>query len=95
MVPLTHYYVEKEYATIDEGMSGEASGGVRKVAEVMNEIGPKNCIMSTDFGRYGLSTPTEGLRQFISCMVDLGISPDDVRTMVKTNPEKLLDLEPA
>ena len=42
----------------------------------------------------GLSPPVEGLRQFISCMLDLGIHPNDVRTMVKTNPEKLLGLEP-
>ena len=34
--------------------------------------------MSTDFGRYALSTPVEGLRQFIACMLDLGIPADDV-----------------
>jgi hypothetical protein len=27
-------------------------------------------------------------------MLDLGISANDIRTMVKTNPERLLDLEP-
>ena len=51
-------------------------------------------LLVTDFGRYALSTPTEGLRQFIAMMLDLGISPGDVRTMVKTNQEKLLGLEP-
>ena len=50
--------------------------------------------MTIDFGRYALSTPVEGLRQFIACMLDLGISAEDVRTMVKTNPEWLLGLEP-
>lgn len=50
--------------------------------------------MSTDFGRYALSTPVEGLRQFITFMLDLGITPDEIRTMVKTNPERLLGLEP-
>ena len=48
--------------------------------------------MSTDFGRYALSTPLEGLRQFIACMLDLGIPADDVQTMIKTNPERLLRL---
>lgn len=94
MVPLTHYYVEKEYATVDEGMSEEASGGVKLVANQIMELGGDHCIMSTDFGRYGLSTPVEGLRQFIACMIDLGVEVEDVRKMVKTNPEKLLDLEP-
>ena len=86
--------MEKEYATVDEGMSEEASGGVKLVANQIMELGGDHCIMSTDFGRYGLSTPVEGLRQFIACMIDLGVEVEDVRKMVKTNPEKLLDLEP-
>ena len=93
-IPLTHYYVEEEYISIDEGMTEEASGGIVLVAEQMRELGSEHCIMSTDFGRYALSPPVEGLRQFIACVLDLGISPDDIRMMVKTNPEKLLGLEP-
>ena len=50
--------------------------------------------MSTDFGRYGLSTPVEGMREFIACMLDLGISVDEVRQMIKTNPEHILGLDP-
>ena len=94
MVPLTHYYVEKEYATIDEGMQEEVPGGIRVVADQIRELGVDNTIMSTDFGRYGLSTPVEGMRQFIACMLDLGITSEEIRTMVKTNPEWLLELEP-
>jgi len=93
-IPLTHYYVEEEYISIDEGMTEEASGGIVLVAEQMRELGSEHCIMSTDFGRYALSTPVEGLRQYIACILDLGIPPDDIRMMVKTNPEKLLGLEP-
>jgi hypothetical protein len=94
MIPLTHYYVEKEYASIDEGMEATPTSGIREVAHFIRELGAQNCIMSTDFGRYALSTPTEGLRQFIACMLDLGISAAEIRTMVKTNPEWLLGLEP-
>jgi hypothetical protein len=94
MIPLTHYYVEKEYASIDEGMTATPGGGIREVAEQIQELGAEHCVMSTDFGRYALSTPVEGLRQFITCMLDLGISPEDIRKMVKTNPEWLLGLEP-
>ena len=94
MVPLTHYYVEKEYASIDEGMSEGGGHTIRTVAEQIKEIGAKHCIMSTDFGRYGLATPVEGMRQFIACMLDLGISIDEVRQMVKTNPEHILGLDP-
>ena len=94
MVPLTHYYVEKEYASIDEGMSEGGGHTIRTVAEQIKEIGANHCIMSTDFGRYGLATPVEGMRQFIACMLDLGISVNEVRQMVKTNPEHILGLDP-
>ena len=93
-IPLTHYYVEKEYASIDEGMEAAPGAGIREVAEAIRALGAENCIMSTDFGRYALSTSVEGLRQFITCMLDLGLTADEIRTMVKTNPEWLLGLEP-
>ena len=93
-IPLTHYYVEKEYASIDEGMEALPDEGISQVADQVRELGAVNCVMSTDFGRYALSTPVEGLRQFITCMLDLGITPDEIRTMVRTNPEWLLGLEP-
>lgn len=89
-IPLTHYYVEKEYISIDEGMQEGPKGGITDVARQINAVGAEHCIMSTDFGRYALSTPVEGLRQFITCMLDLGISAEDIRKMVKTNPERLL-----
>lgn len=91
-VPKTHYYVEREYASIDEGMEGEQSGGLKRVAEQIQEFGADNCIIATDFGVYTLPEPVEGLREFIACLLDLGIPIDDIRKMVKDNPEKLLGL---
>jgi len=91
-IPKTHYYVEREYASIDEGMSGEVSGGVKHVAEQITELGSENCIICTDFGVYTLPTPVEGLREFIACLLDLGISPEDITEMVKSNPEQLLGI---
>ncbi|MBD3173370.1 hypothetical protein GF326_12975 [Candidatus Bathyarchaeota archaeon] len=91
-IPKTHYYVEREYASIDEGMSGEVSGGIKHVAEQITELGSENCIICTDFGVYTLPTPVEGLREFIACLLDLGISPEDITEMVKSNPEQLLGI---
>jgi hypothetical protein len=93
-IPKTHYYVEREYMSIDEGMHEAPSGGVKLVAEQIQALGAENCIIATDFGVYTLPTPVEGFREFIACLLDLGVSPDDIRTLTKTNPEKLLDLEP-
>jgi predicted TIM-barrel fold metal-dependent hydrolase len=75
-------------------MSEDPSGGIKLVARQIQELGSEHSIMSTDFGRYALSPPVEGLRQFIACMLDLGIPSNDIRTMVKTNPERLMGLEP-
>jgi hypothetical protein len=93
-IPKTHYYVEREYMSIDEGMDTAPDGGVKKVAEQIKELGAKYCILGSDFGVYTLPTPVEGMREFVACMLDLGISADEIRTMIKTNPERLLDLEP-
>jgi hypothetical protein len=93
-IPKTHYYVEREYMSIDEGMETAPDGGVKKIAEQIRELGARHCILATDFGVYTLPSPVEGLREFIACMLDLGISVEDIRTMIKSNPERLLDLDP-
>ncbi len=93
-IPKTHYYVEREYMSIDEGMETAPDGGVKKIAEQIHELGAQHCILATDFGVYTLPSPVEGLREFIACMLDLGISEGEIRTMTKTNPERLLDLDP-
>lgn len=91
-IPKTHYYVEREYASIDEGMDLGQSGSVRLAAEQIQALGAGHCIIGTDFGVYTLPEPVEGLREFVACLLDLGIPPDDIRQLVKTNPERLLGL---
>jgi hypothetical protein len=91
-IPKTHYYVEREYASIDEGMKEGPGAGVKEVAEQIRELGAENCIISTDFGVYTLPTPVEGLREFIACLLDLGIEEKEITQVVKSNPEKLLGL---
>ena len=44
------------------------------------------------FGVYTLPDPVEGLREFIASLLDLGILRDDIRKLVKSNPEKLMGL---
>lgn len=91
-IPKTHYYVEREYASIDEGMSEEDMGGVRTVAEQIAALGADHCIVATDFGVYTLPEPVEGLREFIACLLDLGTPEADIRKLTKSNPERLLGL---
>ncbi|MBT3285064.1 hypothetical protein HN807_11470 [Candidatus Bathyarchaeota archaeon] len=91
-IPKTHYYVEREYASIDEGMSGADEGGIKHVAEQIQELGAKHCIICTDFGVYTLPAPVEGFREFIACLLDMGLPHEDIRAMSKTNPETILGL---
>ena len=93
-IPKTHYYVEREYAALDEGMDEAARAGVRGVAEQIRAVGAEHCIIASDFGVYTLPPPVEGLREFIACLLDLGLSEEEIRTMVATNPAALLGLDP-
>jgi hypothetical protein len=93
-IPKTHYYVEREYMSIDEGMDTAPDGGVKKVAEQIMELGAEHCILASDFGVYTLPTPVEGFRNFVACMLDLGLPAHDITTMIRSNPERLLGLEP-
>lgn len=86
----THYYVERGFASIDEGMADEPSNRVHAVAEEIEAVGADHCIIATDFGLYTLRELVEGLREFIACLLDLGIPVGDISKLVKTNPEQLL-----
>ena len=89
----TDYYTELEYAS-DPIPGPYPKTTVKTVAEQIKELGPQHCVIATDYGVYTLPPPMEGLREFIALLLDLGLSTSDITTLVKTNPEKLLGLEP-
>ncbi len=91
-IPKTHYYVEKEYISIDEGMQGGTKFGVHTVARQARQYGAEHFILASDLGVYTLPSPVEGMREFAACMLDLGIPADDIRTMIATNPARLLGI---
>ena len=62
------------------------------MAGCIKEIGPGHCILSTDFGQAHNPPPTEGFRMMLANMLKFGLSEDALRTMVRDNPSKLLDL---
>ncbi len=91
-IPKTHYYVEEEYRAMDEGLQGTTSGGVAKVAEQIQKFGADHFIIGTDFGVYTLPDPVEGMREFIACLMDMGLSDEEIRKVSSINPGRLLDL---
>jgi hypothetical protein len=91
-IPKTHYYVEEEYRAMDEGLQGTTSGGVARAAAQIQQFGAKHFIIGTDFGVYTLPTPVEGMREFIACLMDMGVGDEEIRLVSSINPGRLLDL---
>jgi hypothetical protein len=65
----------------------------KKIADAIRAIGAKYIVMSTDSGQWLNPIPTQSMGIYITDMLDLGISEEDVRLMVSTNPAKMLGLE--
>ena len=70
---------------------------VEKYAEWIKAVGPAHCILSSDLGGarpYPRPMPAAGLLEFMQRLNKLGISTADINLMAKTNPAKILGLEP-
>ncbi|MEN4017114.1 MAG: DUF6282 family protein [Methanobacterium sp.] len=59
------------------------------IADAIKEIGPKRCIMATDFGQAHNPKPTEGMKMFIDYMVKYGVKKKHINKMCIQNPSKL------
>jgi hypothetical protein len=58
----------------------------------IRELGAGNCILDTTFGSLDLPLSVEGLREFVFCMLDLGMAADEITAMIRDNPTRLLGL---
>lgn len=64
----------------------------KDMVELIREIGTKRCILTTD-AFYDWPPPApEIMRMGIACMLELGISEEDVRIMIHHNPLTLLGM---
>ena len=87
----TDYYVELDYAS-DPIPGNYPKFTIKNVADHINKYGAERCIIASDLGVYTLPPPVEGMREFIACLLDLGISTDQIRSVAKKNPSRILDL---
>jgi hypothetical protein len=68
---------------------------IEDYAAGMVKVGPKYCVLSTDFGGTGRNEyHPQGLLDFMIALHKQGISVDDINLMAKTNPARLLELQP-
>jgi hypothetical protein len=66
---------------------------IDEVVETVREVGPEHYVLASDLGQVHNPAPPEGLRIYISLLLERGFDPEDIRVMVKDNPEKMLDLQ--
>jgi len=63
----------------------------KQIAGFIRELGPENCILSTD-AFYDWTPPApEMLRMFLAALVELAINREDIKLMVQDNPGRLLN----
>ncbi len=56
-------------------------------------IGPERCIIGSDFGQVLHVNSVDGVRIFIRALLAFGISPEEIRVMIRDNPAKLMWLD--
>jgi Family of unknown function (DUF6282) len=99
---LTGLTVEDQKALAAEGavlekdiivmMPAWQSLSLEQMTKSIREIGPQHCVLATDFGQLHHPIPPEGLRMFVQMLLEQGIGPDEIRTMIVDNPARLLNL---
>lgn len=90
-------YLEFVYhSTLPQGPKQDAK--LDAYASAMRAVGPDHCIMATDLGDVppGTHYPLEpqGFLDFMQAMAARGISVADIDAMSKTNPARVLSLDP-
>ncbi len=65
---------------------------VREVVEAIRVIGATHCIASTDAGQWLNPVPAQQMGIYIKDMLDLGVSEQEIRTMVSDNPARALGI---
>jgi hypothetical protein len=87
-------YIEFVYGgTVERG----SKLTLEKYAEWVRAVGPEHCILSSDLGGarpYPRPLPAQGMLDFMNGLHKLGISVADINLMAKTNPARILGLEP-
>ena len=63
---------------------------IKKIADVIREVGPNKCILSSDMGQINSPSPSAGLLDFTNLLAINGISQEELEIMGRINPRKLI-----
>jgi hypothetical protein len=64
----------------------------QNMAEMIKRVGPKNIVISTDCGQMKNPTPAQGFRIVVEKLIDCGISPEEMKRMIRENPAHLISV---
>jgi len=64
-----------------------------ETVRTIKEIGPERCIVGSDFGQVLHMDAIDGMRVFIRALLGYGITPAQIKVMLKDNPAKLMWLD--
>lgn len=78
-------YIDRSWFNVVKG-----AVSARQMAERIRLVGAEHCIMTTDFGQIQNPSAPEGLYEFVRQMRAEGISKEEIRMMVRSNPLQLL-----
>ena len=91
--PANEYSLEEQYQAVQEGAMVEhcyfTSYYQRTPIEVQH-VGCKSVVLSTDFGQVNSLYSDEGMLEYMQCLLQCGISREDLLQMVCANPRQLL-----
>jgi len=69
---------------------GENNVSFEAMAESIQKIGAKSCVLVTDFGQAHNKPPVQALSEFADAIHAAGVSREDMEQMLVANPRKLL-----
>jgi len=63
-----------------------------EVLRIIEKVGPEKCVMATDFGSMLNPPPVEGMKLYIRLLLAMGVSKEDIHTMLVKNSTGLLGI---
>lgn len=65
----------------------------QEMIATIRTLGVAHCLVTTDFGQAVNPPPAEGMRMAIATLLDSGMEPGEVSTLVRGNPRRLAGLQ--
>lgn len=80
-------YIEHVLALVYSNKSSH-----ERIYEMIKQHGAERAVIVSDLGQLGRPHPVEGMRNFITAMLELGMLEDDIRKVISKNPGDLLNI---